>query len=39
MSHGKTSAMITAKNLEKMFDLEFEVIEHNGKKICNYFNL
>lgn len=39
MSHGKTSAMITAENLEKMFDLEFEVIEHNGKKICNYFNL
>ena len=36
---GKTTEIITADNLNNLFDMDFEIIEHNGKRICNYFNL
>ena len=36
-SQGATSEVITAENLENLFDMKFEIIEHNGTKICNYF--
>ena len=31
--------VISAENLKSIFAIEFDIIERNGKKICNYFNL
>ena len=31
--------VINAENLQSIFAIEFDIIERNGKKICNYFNL
>ncbi|WP_068596785.1 ABC transporter ATP-binding protein [Vaginella massiliensis] len=36
---GPTEEVISAENLKEIFDLEFEVIERNNQRICNYFNL
>ncbi|WP_254529523.1 MULTISPECIES: ABC transporter ATP-binding protein [unclassified Sphingobacterium] len=35
----QTNKVIDAKILHEIFDLEFNIIEINNKKICNYFNL
>lgn len=34
---GITNEVITSENLEALFDMNFEIIEHNGNRICNYF--
>ncbi|MBK5720802.1 ATP-binding cassette domain-containing protein [Dysgonomonas sp. Marseille-P4677] len=34
----KTENIINEDILEDIFDIKFSVTEHNGKKICNYFN-
>lgn len=39
ISQGETSEVITSENLKSIFGLDFEVIERDGHKICNYFNL
>ncbi|WP_413533980.1 ABC transporter ATP-binding protein [Empedobacter brevis] len=36
-NHGITSEVISAQNLENLFDMKFEIIEHNESIICNYF--
>lgn len=36
---GQTNEVITTENLKSIFDIDFEIIERNGHKICNYFNL
>lgn len=33
----KTSNIITEDILKDIFDIEFNITEHNGKKVCNYF--
>ena len=35
----QTNKVIDAKILHEIFDLEFNIIEINNKRICNYFNL
>ncbi len=35
----QTNKVITSEILQEIFGLEFEVIEKNNKRICNYFNL
>lgn len=37
--HEETNEMITSEKLADIFDIEFDIIEKNKKKICNYFNL
>ncbi|MDK7674298.1 ATP-binding cassette domain-containing protein [Weeksella virosa] len=39
LKKGPTEEVISAENLKEIFDLNFEVIERNGQRICNYFNL
>lgn len=34
----KTQDIIEPKKLKDVFDIDFEILEHNNKKICNYFN-
>lgn len=36
---GKTENIITPEILKDIFDLEFEIIEKDGKKFCNYFKV
>ncbi len=35
----KTNKVIDAEILKDIFDIEFNIIESNNKRICNYFNL
>ena len=34
-----TNAVIQEEVLKAIFDMDFAIMEHNNKKICNYFNL
>lgn len=36
---GVTNEVINSNTLSDIFDIEFDIIERNGKKICNYFNI
>lgn len=36
--HLPTQDFICRRKLKEIFDIEFDIIEHNNKKICNYFN-
>ncbi|HLQ99895.1 MAG TPA: ATP-binding cassette domain-containing protein [Sphingobacterium sp.] len=36
--HLPTHEFITKNKLKEIFGIEFDIIEHNKKKICNYFN-
>jgi len=35
----ETNKVIDAKTLKEIFDIDFNIIEINNKRICNYFNL
>lgn len=34
---GTSEQIITSENLGELFDMKFEIIEHNDNRICNYF--
>lgn len=34
-----TNQVINAEILKDIFDIEFDIVERNNKKLCNYFNL
>jgi len=36
--HGTTDIIINEKILKEVFDIDFHILESNGKKVCNYFN-
>lgn len=36
--HLPTQEFICQQKLKEIFDIDFDIIEHNNKKICNYFN-
>lgn len=36
--HGTVDEIITPEVLKVVFDMDFEILDINGKKICNYFN-
>lgn len=36
--HLETTEFIQQKKLKEIFGIEFDIIEHKNKKICNYFN-
>lgn len=37
--HDRTEKVINAEVLQDIFGISFDIIERNGKKICNYFNI
>jgi len=37
--HDRTDNVIDAVVLQDIFGISFDIIERNGKKICNYFNI
>lgn len=37
--HHATDEVINAEILKEVFGIEFDIVERNGKKICNYFNI
>ncbi|MFZ4863940.1 ABC transporter ATP-binding protein [Sphingobacterium sp. Mn56C] len=37
--HDVTEKVFNVPILEDIFGINFEIIQHNGKKICNYFNI
>lgn len=37
--HDATEKIIDPEILEAVFEIPFDIIERNGKKMCNYFNL
>lgn len=36
--HLPTQEFICHRKLKEIFEIDFDIIEHNNKKICNYFN-
>lgn len=36
--HDVTDIVISEKILKDIFDIDFTIMEYNGKKVCNYFN-
>lgn len=36
--HDVTDIVISKKILKDIFDIDFTIMEYNGKKVCNYFN-
>ncbi|MDR3186405.1 MAG: ATP-binding cassette domain-containing protein [Christensenellaceae bacterium] len=38
VSHGKVDEIITKNKLDGIFDYDFNIIEHQGRKVCLYFD-